>query len=83
MGVAQSFAQVIMDSTASAADYARGYQVFASNDGATWGTAIATGTGTGPVITVSFAARTNRYIRVVQTGTSTSWWSINEVDVLH
>jgi hypothetical protein len=83
MGVAQSFAQVVLDSTASAADYARGYQVFASNDGATWGTAIATGTGTGPVITVSFAARTNRYIRVVQTGTSTSWWSINEVDVLH
>jgi hypothetical protein len=83
MGVAQSFAQVIMDSTASAADYARGYQVFASNDGATWGTAIATGTGTGPVITVSFAARTNRYIRIVQTGTSTSWWSINEIDVLH
>jgi hypothetical protein len=35
------------------------------------------------VITVSFASRTNRYIRIVQTGTSTSWWSINEIDVLH
>jgi hypothetical protein len=83
MGVAQPFSQIVMDSTASAADYARGYQVFASNDGATWGTAIATGTPTGAVVTVSFASQTKRYIRIVQTGTSTSWWSINEIDVLH
>jgi hypothetical protein len=83
MGVAQAFSQIVMDSTASAADYARGYQVFGSNDGTNWGTAFATGTGTGAVITVSFASRTNRYIRIVQTGTSTSWWSINEIDVLH
>jgi hypothetical protein len=83
MGVAQPFVQIVMDSTGSAGDYARGYQVFASNDGVTWGTAMASGTPTGPVITVSFNAQTKRYIRIVQTGTSTAWWSMHEVNVLH
>jgi hypothetical protein len=81
MLAAQSFSRVVMDSTASANDYARGYQVFVSNDGATWGSAVATGAGTGAVITVNFPAQSARYLRVVQTGSATSWWSIHEFNV--
>jgi hypothetical protein len=84
MGVAQPFDELVMDSTGSATDYAHGYQVFASNDGATWGTAIATGTPSGPIFTVAFAPQTKRYVRVVQTSTTpTVWWSMNEINVLH
>ncbi len=32
-------------------------------------------------MTATFPATTARYVRVVQTGTSTSWWSIAELNV--
>jgi beta-glucosidase len=81
MKSAQTFDQITMDSGGNVNDYARGYQVFVSNDGVNFGTAVATGTGTGALITVSFASQTARYVRVVQTGAATSWWSIVEFNV--
>jgi len=85
MGVAQPFVELVMDSTGSNNDYAHGYQVFVSNDGVNWGTAVATGTPTGPVVTVSLSAtQTARYVRVVQTSTTPgSWWSMYDVNILH
>ena len=80
MGTAKAFDQVTMDSTNSASDYARGYTIEASNDASTW-TVVATGTGTTAVITSRFAATTDRYVRVVQTGTANSWWSMAEFNV--
>ncbi|MNG08062.1 F5/8 type C domain protein [compost metagenome] len=70
-----------MDSTGSDNDYARGYEVYVSADGANWGSAVASGEGSGPVITVSFAQQNARYIKLVQTGTDSSWWSIRELTV--
>ncbi|EFM09963.1 coagulation factor 5/8 type domain protein [Paenibacillus curdlanolyticus YK9] len=81
MKAAQSFSKIVMDSTGSANDYARGYEVYVSNDGTSWGSAVATGTSTGAVVTVNFAAQNARYIKIVQTGTATSWWSIHELNV--
>jgi len=81
MQAAQSFRRIVMDSTNAAGDYARGYQVFVSNDGTNWGSAVASGTGSTPVITVDFATQSARYIKVVQTGSASSWWSINELNV--
>jgi hypothetical protein len=81
MGAAQSFVQLTMDSGGSN-DYAHGYQVFVSNDGTNWGTAVATGTGTASLITVTFPSQTARYLRVVQTSnTPANWWSIVELNV--
>ncbi|WP_407660131.1 discoidin domain-containing protein [Hyalangium gracile] len=79
----KTFNKIVMNSTGSDLDYARGYQVFVSNDGTSWGSAIATGTGTGPVVTVTFTTRNARYIRVVQTGSNSSWWSMREFDVYY
>jgi hypothetical protein len=72
-----------MDSTASPNDYARGYQVLVSNNGTWTGvTPIASGNGTGAVITVTFATQTARYIRINQTtNTPSNWWSIHEFNV--
>ncbi|WP_313637345.1 hypothetical protein [Paenibacillus sp.] len=42
---------------------------------------MANGIGSGPVITATFAAQNARYIKVVQTGTATSWWSVREVNL--
>ncbi|SHN08861.1 beta-glucosidase [Actinacidiphila paucisporea] len=81
MGAAKSIDRVVMDSAGSASDYARGYQVLTSTDGTTFGSPVATGTGTAAQVTATFPATTARYVKVVQTGTSTSWWSIAELNV--
>jgi hypothetical protein len=81
MQSAHTFNELTMDSTGSANDYARGYQVFVSNDGTTFGNAIASGTGTAAVITVTFPVQTARYLKVVETAAAAFWWSITELNV--
>lgn len=81
MGSAQPVDQITLDSAASVGDYARGYEIYLSADGSSWGSAVASGTPTAPLITASFTAQTARYIKVVQTGSSSSWWSIAEFKV--
>jgi hypothetical protein len=81
MQAAQTFNQITMDSAGSASDYARGYAVYVSSNGTTWGNPIATGAGTTALITVTFPTQTAQYIQVVQTGTAAFWWSIAEFNV--
>jgi O-glycosyl hydrolase len=81
MGTPQTFNQIVMDSGSSIGDYAHGYQVYVSNDGMDWGSAIASGLGSGQEITVIFPTQTARYVRVVQTGDAGNWWSIHEFNV--
>lgn len=78
MGAVQTFNQIILDAGLSIDDYARGYQVFVSNDGTNWGSPVASGVGS-PFTTITFALQTARYFRIVQTGTDTHWWSIHEL----
>jgi beta-glucosidase len=78
MGSSHSVNQITMDSAGSTGDYAHGYSVSLSADGSTWSAPVATGTGTTPLVTVPFTAQNARYIRVTQTGSSSSWWSIAE-----
>jgi beta-glucosidase len=82
MLAAKTFKQLTLDAAGSAGDYPRGYQVFVSNDGTTWGSAVASGTPTTALVTISFATQTARYIKVVQTGSVTpNWWSLYEFNV--
>jgi hypothetical protein len=81
LGTPQTFDQLVILSNS---DYARGDQVFVSSDGASWGTALATGAGAGAKTSISFALQTTRFVRVVQTSsTPGSWWSIYDFNVLH
>lgn len=81
MKAAKSFSKIVLDCTGSNNDYPRGYEIYVSNDGTNWGSAVASGTGTGPVVTVSFPTQNARYIQVKQTATGTHWWSIREFNV--
>jgi hypothetical protein len=81
MQSAQTFSKITMDSGGSASDYARGYQVFVSNDGTSFGPPIATGAGSAALIAVQFPMQSARYIKVVQTGSASWWWSIAELNV--
>lgn len=80
MGQAETFSQVAMDSGASSGDYARGWEIFVSDDGTTWGDPIAAGAGSGRVVTASFPSQTARFVRIVQTADGGGfWWSIAEL----
>lgn len=76
----QTFNRVLIDAAGNASDYARGYQIQVSTDAATW-TTVASGTGSGASILVQFPTQTARYLKINQTGSSTSWWSIAELQV--
>ncbi|TMD44192.1 MAG: hypothetical protein E6I90_09780 [Chloroflexi bacterium] len=48
------------------------------NDGSTWGNAIASGQGSSAYTVIPFTKQSARYIKVVLTASSGSWWSIDE-----
>ncbi|HEV2640350.1 MAG TPA: discoidin domain-containing protein [Actinocrinis sp.] len=74
MGSAQQIDLVSINCGGNDTDFAHGYQLFLSDDGVTWGTAIASAATGSQLETISFPAQTAQYIHVVQTETSGSWW---------
>jgi glucosylceramidase len=81
LGSTQTFDQIVVDTSASSGDFARQYEVFVSDDGASWGKPIATGPGS-TVTRIALPATTARHIRVVNQSGSDSWWSIHDLTVL-
>ncbi|HEY5583696.1 MAG TPA: RICIN domain-containing protein [Ruminiclostridium sp.] len=84
MGSSQYITRLLLNS--SNGDYPRGYQVFVSNDGTNWGSAVASGVGKSDDIDIIFdiscSSPNGRYIKIVQTGSDPiHWWSINEANV--
>jgi hypothetical protein len=64
----------------SGTDFAASYTVSVSTDDVNYIT-IAKGPGNN-LLQIRFLNRLARYIRINQVGTSTSWWSIDELTVL-
>ena len=85
MLAAQSFCTITLDAAGFTGDYPTGYTVYATNNLANFGSAIATGTGNSQLITITFAAQSARYIKIVRSGGagSANWWSIAELNVKH
>ena len=83
MQATKTFRQMTLDSGANVDDYARGYQVYVSNDGLDFGNPVASGLGLSTFITITFESpQIARYVKVVQTGTTDYWWwSIAELNV--
>ncbi len=84
LGSAQTFDEITLDSGYSLNDYARGFEVLVSNNGTDWSSqpVIASGTGTGSLIDIQLSAPvTDRYVRIVQTGSSSYWWSITNLNL--
>ncbi|HWZ93521.1 MAG TPA: discoidin domain-containing protein [Polyangiaceae bacterium] len=77
--VATHLTQVVLDTTAHPTDNPSGYKLELSSDGSTY-SSVATGSGSS-LTTIQFTDRPARYLRVTQTGTSLSWWSISELSV--
>jgi hypothetical protein len=76
--------EIVLDAGLSPDDYPRQYEVYASDDGKSWGSAILKGAGAA-VTRIKFERPvTRRFIRIVQTGkVANRFWSIQELDVMH
>ncbi|RAV03632.1 discoidin domain-containing protein [Paenibacillus sp. YN15] len=61
-------------------DFIRQYSIAVSADGTTWGTPIASGSGTA-TLTVEFAPQTARYIRITSNGANGNYWSIYDLNL--
>ena len=83
LGVESTVKGLTLDTRNSANDYPRGYEVYVSFDGGSWGKPIVTSKQAKPLTEITFEepVRT-RFIKIVQTGSSDSWyWSIHELKV--
>jgi aryl-phospho-beta-D-glucosidase BglC (GH1 family) len=80
LGSTKAINKVLVDAgPSSASDYPRGYEVLTSNDGANWTKVASDYAGTRIVVVELFTTAYARYVRLVQTGTAASWWSIAEL----
>ncbi len=75
LGSPQTFTQLTLNA-GNAGDFPGAYQVFASNDPNAFGSAIATGAGSGQLTIVSVPQITAQYVRVTLTAAKGNWWSI-------
>jgi glucosylceramidase len=78
LGHRQAFRRVVVDTGASTGDYPRAWRLEASNDGSRWRT-LAQGTGSGQLTTIDVPRTRARYLRLVLTGSSGSWWSVADL----
>lgn len=81
LGKPQTFDQLVLDVGPSTGDFVRQYQVLTSDDGVTWSDPIATGPGS-TLTRILLPPVTARFVRLVNQGSSGSWWSIHELNLL-
>ncbi|MFF6806930.1 discoidin domain-containing protein [Streptomyces sp. NPDC012616] len=82
LGSPTSFNKIVVDTGVNNSfDYVTKYQIYVSNDGADWGSAIASGSGGIGKTAVTLPTRTAQYVRIVSTAASGFWWSIGDIEV--
>lgn len=80
MGASETFNQIQLDNSVDTGDYPRGYTVQVSSDNTNW-TQVASGSGYAGATPINFPAVRARYFKITLTGSSTSFWSIDELSV--
>ena len=72
-----------LDTRRSSKDYPRGYEVFVSFDGKSWGKPALVGKGDKPVTKLVLKQPVAcRHVKIVQTGSTKSWnWSIHTLKI--
>ncbi len=82
MGESKPFDQISFETTAAySGDYPIGYELQVSNDGNSWVT-LKSGPGFGNKMVLQFSQQNARYIKLIQTGSSTEkWWRIGDFNV--
>ncbi|WP_033438945.1 discoidin domain-containing protein [Saccharothrix sp. NRRL B-16314] len=78
LGSREQFRRVAVDSGGNLGDYARNWELSASDDGTSWRT-LATGADVGQLTEVDVRRTAARYLRVTSTGAAGNWWSIADI----
>ncbi len=81
LGRPEQIAQVQLDTGVSRGDYPRGFALYLSQDGHAWRGPVAVGAGSGQRTLINLPSRSTRYLRVVATASSPSWWSVADLRV--
>ncbi|MFF9810016.1 discoidin domain-containing protein [Streptomyces coeruleorubidus] len=82
LGSPASFNRIVLDTGVNNSfDYVTKYQIYVSDDGVDWGSAIASGSGGIGKVAVTLPTCTAQYIRVVSTAASGFWWAIGDIEV--
>jgi HEAT repeat protein len=83
LGFERTVAGLTLDAAGSRGDYPRGYEVYVSFNGSSWGKPIVSGKGTKPLTVIKFPRPVpTRFIKIVQTGSVPGlFWSIHELKV--
>jgi hypothetical protein len=79
LGQTMSVSRVVLDDTTNPQDFPAGYTLEVSTNGTTF-TAVKMGKGA-TVTDIQFARVDARYVRIRQTATGGSWWSIDELKI--
>ncbi|HET9649758.1 MAG TPA: discoidin domain-containing protein [Microlunatus sp.] len=80
LGRRQTFTEISLDTGASIGDYLRRYRVQISTGGQRWRT-VARGPGHTGVMTIPLPPTRARYLRLVSEAKSTSWWTIEDLQL--
>jgi HEAT repeat protein len=83
LGVENIVKSITLDAAGSSGDYPRGYEVYVSFDGGSWGKSVVTGKSKKALTVIRFPkpVRT-RYIKIIQTGSVPNlFWSIHDLKV--
>lgn len=82
LGSQGNFNTITLDTDNSDSDFARTYEVYVSDDGDSWGSAVADGGSASSTTVIEFDDVTAQYIKIVNTGRAQGyWWSIHELYV--
>lgn len=81
LGETATVEQIVLDTSGSAYDYPRSYEVYLSTDGEEWGQAVYSGQGTEAITRIALKPVSTRHIRIVNTGRVGNFWSIHELQV--
>ncbi|MBN2271620.1 MAG: discoidin domain-containing protein, partial [Sedimentisphaerales bacterium] len=83
LGVESTVTGITLDSVGSPGDYPRGYEIYVSFDGGSWGKPVLSGEGTKPITEIKLPGPVRtRFIKIVQTGSvSGLFWSIHDLMV--
>ncbi|MEJ5943742.1 discoidin domain-containing protein [Pseudokineococcus basanitobsidens] len=80
LGQRTLLSRVVADTGTSRGDFPRGWRLETSRDGRRWHEA-ARGTGTGQLTEMDAGPTAARYLRITQTGSAGSWWSVADLRV--
>jgi HEAT repeat protein len=73
---------VVLDTSRTASEYPRAWEIYVCDAPANPGKPVATGTSETPIAEAHFDAVEGRYVKVVQTATADCCWSVHELHIL-